>query len=172
MLNRRPSKPFRDLLNMALKMFTDKASHHRQMCQLLAVSLRSPHKTAGHRWHHLDCGNANHYTKNALCLACLQVPAQTVDTVGCIVLLSLAKGGQFIKFLRHRQISQTFSHTLCALFALSVLSSLFPLHFLLSPCPAFLLWHSPVYRHVQCSTVSPALGRSRCLWLNFPSNLQ
>lgn len=49
-------KVFRDLLNIALKAFNEKASCNGQKCQILAVTLRSPKKTMGHRQLHVDCG--------------------------------------------------------------------------------------------------------------------
>lgn len=52
-------KFFRGLLNIALKMFNEKAFHNRCKCQLLAGALRTP-KTDGVWELHLDCGGANH----------------------------------------------------------------------------------------------------------------
>lgn len=51
---------FRGLLNIALKMFNEKAFHNRWTCQLLAGALRTPKKTDGVWELHLDCGGANH----------------------------------------------------------------------------------------------------------------
>lgn len=100
-------KFFRGLLNIALKMFNEKAFHNRWKCQLLAGALRTPKKTDGVWELHLDCGGANHLGNCPMPL--LHQALLTLWT--CLGWLLCSAGQSKVKcpkFLLHRNLCQRF----------------------------------------------------------------
>lgn len=100
-------KFFRGLLNIAFKMFNEKAFHNRRKCQLLAGALRTPKKTVGVWELHLDCGGANHLSNCPMPLL-----HQDLLTLWTCLGWPLCSAGQskvkHPKFLLHRNLCQRF----------------------------------------------------------------
>lgn len=104
-LNRQTSKLFRDVLNMAFKMFNEKSLLWQTE---IPATLRSPKKTNGAWPLHLDCSNANHWAElphaSPAAKALYKLWILLVD---CSALPHCSRSAP--QFLLYRKISQTWS---------------------------------------------------------------
>lgn len=93
---------FRDLSNMAFKVFNEKASCDKQKRQILDPTLRSPKETMGHRQLHLGHSNTTHW-KTLPQAPPAGSPCSVCEPTGhfCV---ECPRSVNFPKFLLHRNI--------------------------------------------------------------------